>query len=26
VWLEPQQLPVHSYLREAARLRPDRAG
>jgi chorismate mutase len=26
VWLEPQQLPVHPYLREAARLRPDRAG
>jgi chorismate mutase len=26
VWLDPQQLPVHPYLREAARLRPDRAG
>jgi len=26
VWMEPQQLPVHPYLREAARLRPDRAG
>jgi chorismate mutase len=26
VWLEPQQLPVHPYLRDAARLRPDRAG
>jgi chorismate mutase len=26
VWLEPQQLPVHPYLREAVRLRPDRAG
>ena len=26
VWLEPQQLPVHPYRREAARLRPDRAG
>ncbi len=26
VWLDPQQLPVHPYLRDAARLRPDRAG
>ena len=24
-WLQPQQIPVHPYLREAARLRPDRA-
>ena len=24
-WLQPQQTPVHTYLREAARLRPDRA-
>ena len=24
-WLQPQQIPVHPYLREAAGLRPDRA-
>ena len=24
-WLQPEQTPVHPYLREAARLRPDRA-
>jgi chorismate mutase len=24
-WLEAEQIPVHPYLREASRLRPDRA-
>jgi chorismate mutase len=24
-WLQPERTPVHPYLREAARLRPDRA-
>ena len=25
-WLEPDRQPIHPYLRDAARLRPDRAG